>query len=152
MQRASIAPTRFYHPYHSIHHSSFPISNPLFDYFFFPQRPKTHLLPLILLARWSLAVCLDLCALHIAAYPSSVGNLSTSNCLYYTPPLSVTVDSPTNPTCIPPSRCCLSYYDNLRPAWDISKIKVDFAESRSVRLTRETKYIYLNRHIQAYTL
>lgn len=41
------------------------------------------------------------------------------------PSLSVTVNSPTNSTCKPPSRCCLSYYDNLRPAWDIFKIKVN---------------------------
>ena len=101
----------------------------LFLLLFLSQRPKTHFLPLILLARLPLAVCLDLCALHIAAYPSTVAVcwklVYLQLPLVHASPLSVTVNRPTNSTCKPPSRCCLLYYDNLRPAWDIFKTKVN---------------------------
>lgn len=139
MQGASIAPTRFYHPYLLrttqlfIIHSSFPHLQSYFYYFFFPNDRITHFLLLILLARWPLTVCLDLCTLHIAAYPSTIAAcwklVYLQLPLLHASPLFVTANSPTNSTCKPPSRCCPLYYDNLRPAWDTFKTKVNLFRS-----------------------
>jgi hypothetical protein len=88
-----------------IHHSSFPISNPISVTFSFPTTEKSHFLPLILLARWPLAVCLDLCALHIAAHPSTIAvcwkPVYLQLPLEHASPLSVTVNRPTKSTCKP---------------------------------------------------
>lgn len=150
-------------PYHSIIHHSFlfPHLQSYFYYFFFPNDRITHFLLLILLARWPLTVCLDLCTLHIAAYPSTIAAcwklVYLQLPLLHASPLFVTANSPTNSTCKPPSRCCPLYYDNLRPAWDTFKTKVNLFRSvgsvrRPWRIYRLTTYICLNRHTYTSTL
>jgi hypothetical protein len=145
--RTYVTHSRNYHSFIIIPLSPSPI--PISITFSFPtdQKPTFSLSFYLLAGRW--LSCLDLCArtsLHILRLSPRVGNLSTSNCLFSTPsPLTVTSDCPTNSTCKPPSRCCLPYYDNLRPAWDIFKTKSTFSV-RFDDLDEFTVTYNLNRH------